>query len=346
MTWLLTLVLMAGDVTFEPTLTLENPPEEKDLYLQSVLHIEIDDKGRFYASDFPSARIFYWKPDGSFEGTFGRKGEGPGEFNFGASLGPPMGYINVLEDKIYIYDGASRTVTVLDRAFEFVDRITFDGLGGKINNFHVLGPGRFLFYDSYFCEEKACRRALIYNEKGQLTATWRETPDDTWSLNQNNGKVYLYIWQPTLATDFSRLRGEAVIAHSSEPSLDIFSPKGEKLRTVTMDIPKKSVTQDDIDEYNAQTWLRDNDQVKPVFPDEKSYFDQILTLKDGYLVYHASPLYGIAEGYLVDWNGKALGRFRLACGEGGGLFAPRGRLMAAIVDDAGDFQLRELKAVK
>lgn len=340
------LLLLVDPVEFKPVLTLADVPAEQELYLQNVLHIEIDDKGRFYASDFPSARVFYWNPDGSYAGYFGSKGEGPGEYSFAASLGPPMGYVNVLDDKIYIYDGGSRMVSVLDRSFKFIKRVTFEGLGGKINNFHVLEEDRFLFYDSYFCEKKACRRLLVYDDKGTLLQTWMESPDLTWAADESNGRVNLYIWEPIPVVDFSRSRNQAVVAHSSRPLIELWSPAGEKKRSLTLDIPRKAVTRDDIDEYNDQDWVKGNESVKIIFPDEKDYFDQVLTTNAGYLVYHMSPLYGIADGYLVDWNGKVQGRFTLPCGEGGTLYAPRGRIMAAIVDEEGEFILRELTIEK
>ncbi|MDJ0836094.1 MAG: hypothetical protein QNK37_06220 [Acidobacteriota bacterium] len=337
------LVLMTGKVTLEPIKTLAEVPEELDLYLQNVLYIEIDQSGRYLASDFPTAKVHYWEKDGSYAGSFGAKGEGPGEFSFAASLGPPMGHIYAVGDFIYIYDGGSRKVSIFDKQYQFVRRITFEKLGGKINTFHVPRPNRFLFYDSYFCGEAACRRVLLYDDKGKLLKTWRESPDKTWSRDEANNRTNLYIWEPTLAVDFSHERGEAVIGHGSKPLLDVFDRDGNLKRTLTLPIAKPLVQPEDIDEFNEQEWMKGNKYVKAIFPDEMAYFEYVLTIKEGYLVYHLSPLYGKARGYLLDFDGKMKGRFQLLCGEGGGLFSSRGKLLAALVDEEGDFHLHELK---
>ena len=338
---------MAGKLEFHQVRTLAEVPADQDLFLEQVVYIDIDDRGRFYASNFPSAQVFFWNKDGSHAGVFGRKGEGPGEYNFGSSLGPPRGYVNQWEDRIYIYDGGSRSVNILDRDHQFIRRVTFEGLGGMINGFHVIGKQRFLFYDSYFCQEKACRRILEYDGKGNLVKTWREADDDTWSLVDSQGsQVNLYIFQPTLVMGMHLGRGEVVLAHAAKPILDVHDLNGKLKRSLTLPIPLKPVTREDRDEFYAQSWMKNNKHVIPHFPEQKSYFDQVLCLDDGYLVYHLSPLYGVADGFMVDLDGKMRGRFTLNCGEGGGLFAPRGRVMVAMVDEDGEFHLKEMRIGK
>lgn len=339
-------LLALGPLKFETVRTLAPPPEAQDLFLQNILHVEIDEQGTYFASDFPSARLFHWRADGTFAGFFGGKGQGPGEFTFAAALGPPMGFINRIGEHCFVYDGATRTLSVLDGQRAFVRQVTFEKLGGKINGFFALDKQHFLFYDSYFCDDKPCRRILEYDDQGKLLKTWADWPDTTWQHNRNTNKVKLFIWEPIPVLDYSRQRDEVVLAHSSKPVLQVYGRAGTLKRTLTLDIPRPQVTKDDIDEYNAQPWLKDAPRVVPVFPDQKSYFNRVLTLDQGYLVYDWSPFYGIAKGYLVDFDGKLEGRFTLPCGQGGGLFAPRGRLMSVRVDDEGDLSLQELKILR
>lgn len=339
--WLL--LLCVGPIQFETVKTYENLPEDEDLFLSNVLYMEEAPDGRLYASDFPSAKVHYWNADGTYAGSFGRKGEGPGEFVFGAALGPPMGYIYALGDQLFIYDGASRTINIFNNEHQFIKRIQFDKLGGKINNVHVLAPDSYLLYDSYFCDDKACRRILNYNDQGKLVATWRTTDDDTWAMNDSNGKVKLFIWQPTFASDFSRERNEFVLCHTSEPKLEVFDPAGKKLRDVSLQIPRKVVSKEDQAEFMQQRWVQGNQTLEIIFPEEKNYFESILTLPQGYLVYHKSAIEGTIDGYLVDFKGKILGRFKRAIGQSGGLFASRGKLYGAIIDDDGDFSLQQLQ---
>jgi len=340
---LISMILAGGNVTFTPVRTLENPPEDQDLFLQNVLHMEIDTKGRILASDYPSARVYYWEADGSYAGYFGNQGQGPGEFSFAGSFGPPMGQIYAVEDRIYIYDSRPRTLSIFDVDYRFIRTITLEKLGGKINTFHVLEKNRFLFYDSYFCEDEACRRLLVYDGEGNLAETWRTVPDKTWARNASTERTDLFIFAPTLAVDFNRRRGEVAVAHTDSPVLEILDVGGKQKRSVKLEIPAQSVQQEDIDEFHEQDWMKGPESPKAIFPDEKSYFDWILSIAEGYLVYHLSPVEQIAEGYLVGYDGAVKGRFSLPCGEGGGMWSTRGRLFSATIDSAGDFALTEMK---
>ena len=339
---LLALMIHATTVNLKPILNLEPIPTEKEQYLQFTLHVEIDFSGNFYIPDYPSGKIFFWDQTGKFQGSFGQKGEGPGEFTFAASLGGPRGYIYFVEDRIYVYDGGNRTLSEFDENRRFIQRIILQGLGGMINNCQVPAKNRFVFYDSYFCEDTACRRIDIYNGKGIVSKEIIHDPDKTWSRDEAHNRVNLYIFEPTLAMDYSSLRKELAYAQTSQPYLNIMDDQGTLKRKIKLEIPKVMVQREDIDEFHAQDWMKGNAGIKAIFPTEKAYFDRILTLKEGYLVFHMSPLYRKTRGYLLDFEGKMQGKFSIDCGEGGGLYDPRDRLIAVVVDDQGDFQIQEM----
>ena len=339
----LLIAIWSQTLQFSPVVTLEPPPADQDLYLQFTLHVEIDDTGTYYIPDYPSGRVFMWDKAGKYVGFFGEKGEGPGEFTFAASLGGPRGYVYAFNDRLYVYDGGNRTISEFKRDRSFVRRIILQGLGGMINNFQVTGPNQFLFYDSYFCEDHACRRIDFYNGEGNVYREIIHDPDTTWSRDEAKNRVNLFIFEPTLALDYSPGRSEIVYAQTKSPDLHVLDAKGNALRALKLEIPRVMVQQDDIDEFNEQDWMQGNPGIKAIFPKEKAWFDRILTLKEGYLVFHLSHLYRRAKGYLVDFDGKVKARFAIRCGEGGGLFDPRERLVAVIVDEEGDFQIRELE---
>lgn len=68
-----------GQWGFKPQQVWEVFEANEDVIV-SVSGIEVDDAGRVYALDWKHTKIFVFGPDGKFLFSFGKKGEGPGEF--------------------------------------------------------------------------------------------------------------------------------------------------------------------------------------------------------------------------------------------------------------------------
>lgn len=68
----------------------------------------IHDKEFIYIADRSDGSIKVYEKNGRLRRTIGRRGQGPGEFN------PPSG-LSVLEDKLYVADGANGRIQILTR---------------------------------------------------------------------------------------------------------------------------------------------------------------------------------------------------------------------------------------
>jgi hypothetical protein len=77
-----------------------------DAEFTHVRSIDVDSRGEVYVSDFPDARITVLSGDGSVVRTIGRKGQGPGEYQFISNVQLLGG------DSLLVYDQGLNRVTV------------------------------------------------------------------------------------------------------------------------------------------------------------------------------------------------------------------------------------------
>jgi len=100
------------------------------------LDIALDSEGNLYVLDTGNHRIQKFSPDGDFLATLGRKGQGPGEFNFPGSLDiDELGNLIVASSFI-------KRVQVLDEAGREIRGITITG--DFSNYLRVFGQDRYL----------------------------------------------------------------------------------------------------------------------------------------------------------------------------------------------------------
>lgn len=94
--------------------------------IDDVSRVAVDRMGRIIVSFYRFAEVSVFDSTGTFLRTFGRWGEGPGEYQF-------VSHVNAGPRYIHVFDIGGRTV--LDHDFEFVRR---DQFGVQGNYSHVL----------------------------------------------------------------------------------------------------------------------------------------------------------------------------------------------------------------
>ncbi len=89
---------------FEPLLTLEEDPAEPESLLFQPQSIDLGPDGRYYVADGGNGRIAVYDAEGRFVHSFGRRGEGPGEFRY-------MDVQGFRDDVLSIFDYALQRTT-------------------------------------------------------------------------------------------------------------------------------------------------------------------------------------------------------------------------------------------
>ena len=97
-----------GDFIFElkEDLSLGGNPELDDYYFPKRISMAADDRGNIYVLDIGNFRVQKYDPAGRFVTGFGRRGQGPGEFQFPSYLGLDA------EGNPWVNDSMARAVTL------------------------------------------------------------------------------------------------------------------------------------------------------------------------------------------------------------------------------------------
>jgi hypothetical protein len=342
-------MLAAADAaTMTPVLKLQAVPEETDDFLQNPADVCFSADGKVFVLDTTAKRVFVWDGDGRFLEVFGSEGNAPGEFVFSGrrGRGRGTGFIGSLGADLYVFDGAKQEINIFDAAdHSFKKAIPYRMNRGRAMGFAALSADIFLVYRRSLREEGLMASAALYDAEKKQLATLAEAEITDFKITGERGsrKFHRVAFAPATVVHHNAVTGMIVVGHGDSPSFTLYDKNGKSEGKVTVKLPRLEVTKEDIAEYNSQEGVQNNRRLTVSFPDYKAYYDQILAVgRDGFLVFHLSPLNRLAEGWLIDRKGEIQGRFSYACGENGGLFGDRGRLLAVRTDEYGDYTMEEL----
>jgi len=331
-------------IEVRPKLVLEPVAPEVDAYLQSPRCIEIDDRGRIYALDNLARVVFVWDKNGRFLTTFGKEGEGPGEFSFYGD-GVTQGYVSAVDDAIYVYDGARRLLSRFDMDYRFISAEPFHGNGGRTLYFNMTRDGAILLYQQNYGIETPFRELALYNPKLSHFKTLYREDDKTYDIRRENGKtvkIVINAYLPTMAAFCDTGDNEILVGRNGRPEFDIYSSSGEKLRTIRFELTPKELTQADREDFLNRPNIRRDSRIKVNFPERRPYYQILLPVGDQFLIFDYSLDFTEVDGFLIDRKGKIKGSFHYVCGDNGGIYGARGRIIAIRVDSEGEYRLEEL----
>lgn len=145
----------------------------------SVVSVCEDDKGDFYVLDQREQKVLRFSPDGKRLGAFGRKGQGPGDFQSPGRIAfTPAGELAVFEDIALVSfhkpDGA------------FLRRLDLSGRLGL----GYIGPDRFYGWQW----EPEAQRQVLMDAKNAVIANLHSIPRDRFSavLPDETGRMVMF----------------------------------------------------------------------------------------------------------------------------------------------------------
>ena len=334
------------EVAMDPALVLESIPEDSEEFLRWPGDVAIDENGRIMVLDLTSNTIFAWDGKGKYLGRFGKMGQGPGEFNFRGNVGGSHGYISPVGSDIFIYAGGNKTVSVFDGDLAFKSVRPFQITSGRTELFRVLNDGTYLIFSSSYFADTPSRTVGTYTQDGALIKEFRQVPDETWHYSSENGqrRVVLHPYASSLYMAYNEVKNQVIVGDTAKPSFDILSPDGKTLKTVAFNLVRKDVTDEDKKEFEEQNWFKNQSFFKVEFPDKKAVYNKVLAFgSEGYLVFLESVNFRIVDGVFIDAKGNIKGKLNMQCGERGGLFGSRERIIAVTVNEDEEFMVQEMK---
>jgi hypothetical protein len=205
------------------------PPLEigrKDLLFGSLVSVCEDDKGDLYVLDQRERKVLKFSPAGRMISTFGRKGQGPGDFQSPSRIVfTSGGELAVLEDIGYVSfhktDGA------------FIRRLDLNGR---------LGPG-FVGPDRYYCWDwrPDSQQQLLVDAKNAVLATFHSVPRDRFSalLPDETGRMVMFNYSHEAYVPrflFAYGASLSAVGISDRYEIALLDEKGRTVRTIRREV--------------------------------------------------------------------------------------------------------------
>lgn len=242
-----------------PLVGIDNVVTLKTENMDDVIGISsflMNTKGEIFLFSSSRSQVFKFKPDGTFEKSFCRKGEGPGEIRrvFWMFHNPQNDYLYLPE---YV-SGGKGGITLYDSDGNYKGLLT-----PEISRNHLdrVWEMMFLKDGSYVL---LTQERVGWEPVGRLFKTQREV----WiRYFDPTGKMVSDIFKTTIDEELShavRYGGPAIlfrpsisvkptpddciaVARTDDNEIAVYDTKGKKTRTVTLDIPREKLTDEEFE---------------------------------------------------------------------------------------------------
>jgi len=169
----------------------------------------LDASGHIYVTDSGNSRVLKLSPEGQLVGSFGRRGQGPGEFQI-------MGGVAVDgQGRLYVTDRTTNRLKVLSARGDEARNVHLAGITGEIG---LLGSGEAVVTKGLlFSEASVPGLLLVVDGSGRVLRTvGRQEPRDDWD-------EYRYFNRTALATDQA---GRIYLAYGTRNRIERYDPEG------------------------------------------------------------------------------------------------------------------------
>jgi hypothetical protein len=177
--------------------------------------LALDSNGNIYVTDSGNHRIQMYSPDGQLLASYGRKGQGPGEFQMMGGLALDK------EGQMYVVDRSTSRIKVLSNEGDELMNLSTMKITGEIA---LLSSGRLVLSKGlFFSQTSTPGLILIVGEDGKLIKTvgQQELYED-WDC-------YRYFNRTSFAFDNEE---NLCLAFATRNKIEKYSPEGTHLMTI------------------------------------------------------------------------------------------------------------------
>ncbi len=311
-----------GDLfAYDKVLEIRPDPGNRESFLYQPSFFTMDEAGFLFVGDSRNGRIAVFDPEGTYVRSIGRRGEGPGEFQFG-----PDFPINLHEGILSTHMTQSGTTVRFG-----TDGTYLGALPRSVPNslgIHQAGDGSLVVHEQLMETdheyERWGKRMTVFDVSGTVLVRVETEMTPVAVMVSVPGQSYpeastiQFGGQPQtiyLATE------EILVSNGEEPILNWYGLDGVLRRQVRLDLPRESVTAEEKDKVEAplDRLASENPDRSALyremrdslhFPEFKAYWSWALADDAGYI------WLGKARGEWFDYTSDASLEFRVLSPEG------------------------------
>ena len=308
-------------ITFKEDLSIGVAEGDENYMFGSSVVFNVDDQGNIYATDWDLKHIKKYGPDGKHALTFGRAGQGPGEFQ------NPGGVRFAQDGTLYVSENFGNKIMFFDENGVYLKQMVLPAdifdiwitpAGTYLGNQQVapqfVGQGpveNFIrIFDGHF-------RPILELHKDSFSF-----PDRSLSAAQSQAEITSEFLARPSALAVMGAEGRVYFGRSDKYSIGVYAPEGQKLFTIARAIEPTPYGRKDIDfllkeyEENMTSILHSESLIKEYlrlirFPKFKPFFRALVPMEGGRLAIVAD-IEDLRSTWLdfFDAEGRFLGRVK------------------------------------
>jgi len=300
----------------EIKLELSAPLEigKEDLLFWSVAAVCEDKDGNFYVVDQIESKVYRFSPEGKLLGSFGQKGQGPGDF----------------QRPNRISFTSKGTLAVADEMY-YVSFLNTEG--GFIRRVHLnagLAPG-YVGKDRFYAWrwQPDGRQQILLDSESTIVKTFHTVHRNQFSISlpdQSGRKVMFNFQRPAYvpALLYYQNQGYTAIALSDSYRIQIMDENGDAVSTITHETTRSALSKKEREYFEEhfrefgkmKGWPESavRDILKKI-PKEKVFFDRILLSDTHVFVFRIQEDVSVEKSLIpvdvFELNGRFLGAIRM-----------------------------------
>lgn len=312
-------------MVFEEELSIGEIEGDENYMFGRNIVFNTDKEGNFYVTDFDNHRVQKYDPEGTHLLSFGREGQGPGEFR---SLSVPR---FDKDENIYVTDGSNRRISFFNGMGEFLRQITFQE---RYENLYINSNGFFIANRWELVQEGGVSRQPslygLFDSKFKLMAElFKDEIKTSMPTGFDESSIVDFLADLLSMAAFRPqtryiLSGDdhIYLGNSEKYQVWIYSPEGKPIKKITRDYEPIKIKEKDkknfvdvfIDGISAQIFTSEikNKAVQKIkYPKSKPAYNSFVLMENGWL---AVIVDSVKDEYtlfdIFDRDGKYVAHFK------------------------------------
>lgn len=343
------------DAGFAEKRVFADPAETTDDYISQPYAATLSPDGRLYVTDVAQTKVLVWNADGSYRGSFGKQGEGPGEFIRPVQIHTNKDevWIWAVNNRIHIFDLDGNYKTQFSTGAIQPWRFTVLNKDTAVSGYRVIdSEGKTTMNVALLPREGEPKTIMSWPHKGFIS--------DVSGPQGNTVTIMSYLDDVDVQT---LPNGNALVGFGQERILHEIDATGKVVNETRFILPRVEPTEEERDIVRNMSFPMGNGQrltmedlpgIKVQFNHPKGAFTQFMQTNDGNILFVLTPLgalSGIGNGYSkASWylyspkQGKAIKAGAYNYPEDSVLLFREGRIIGFIIDpETDEYTIRELE---